>query len=278
MSDGPGSFDLETIVHEPDGRAHATPLLFIHGVFSSARLWEPFFLPFFASRGYRSVALSLRGHGGSGGRENLAAARLRDYVTDLERVVDSLGATPVLIGHSLGGMVAQHFMARRPVPAAILMASGPPHGMSGSAMQMLFANPALFRDMTLLQTIGPSAATLEGARRALFRDDTPDEYIRKVLPEAQPESHLAALDAMGLDLPPSRRRTDIPVLVVGGDKDPFVSRVSLEMTALTYGTRAEIMPGMPHALMLDPEWETVACRMLDWLDAALEVGGGEPRR
>lgn len=274
MAIGPDTFDIETIVREPDGRAHDTPLLFIHGVFSSAHIWEPFFLPFFADRGYRSVALSLRGHGGSGGRENLSAARLRDYVVDLERVVDGLGATPVLIGHSLGGMVAQHFMARRSVPAAVLMASGPPHGMSGSAMQMLFAKPALFRDMTLLQTVGPSAATLEGARRALFRDETPEEYIRRVLPEAQPESHLAALDAMGLDLPPSRRRTDIPVLVIGGDKDPFVSRVSLEMTALTFGTRAEIIPGMPHALMLDPEWEVVARRMANWLDAALREGAG----
>jgi pimeloyl-ACP methyl ester carboxylesterase len=266
------SVHIELIAREPKGTPRPTPLLFIHGVFTSAHIWEPFFLPFFAKHGFRAIALSLRGHGASGGRDRLATTRLRDYVNDVERIAGGLESKPVLIGHSLGGLVVQHYLNRRPVPAAVLLASGPPHGMAARAIEMALANPVLFRDMTLLQNLGPGAATLEGTRRALFRDDTPDDYIRKVLPDAQPESHMAVLDAMGLDLPSSRRRTDIPVLVLGAGKDPFISRTAVEMTALTYGSRAEIYPDMPHAMMLDQDWEQVATRMLEWLEATLAGG------
>lgn len=261
--------NIEIIAREPEGKTRRTPLLFVHGVFTTAQIWEPFFLPYFARNGYRSVALSLRGHGASGGRDRLPTTRLRDYVNDVRRIAQGLDQTPVLIGHSLGGLVVQHYLNRHAIPAAVLMSSGPPHGMMGAAMQMAVSNPAVFRDMTLLQNVGPSAATVDGARRSLFRPDTPDEYIRAHLPQAQPESHLAVLDAMGLDLPSSRRRTDIPVLVVSGEKDPFITRTAVEMTALTYGARAEIFPGMPHAMMLDPEWESVAERILAWLEETL---------
>ena len=274
MKRDPRNVHIELIAREPKGTPRPTPLLFVHGVFTSAHIWEPFFLPFFAEHGYRAIALSLRGHGASGGRDRLATTRLRDYVNDVERIAGGLERTPVLIGSSLGGLVIQHFMTRHPVPAVVLMASGPPHGMSARAFEMAVSNPALFRDMTLMQNLGPRAATLEGTRRALFREDTSDDYIRKVMPEAQPESHLAVLDAMGLDLPPSRRRTDVPVLVVGGGKDPFISRTAMEMTALTYGTRAEIYPDMPHAMMLDQDWEIVATRICGWLDSVLPQGPG----
>lgn len=134
---------------------------------------------------------------------------------------------------------------------------------------MALTNPLLARQMTLMQNLGPKTATLAGAKRALFRDDTPDDYIRKVLPPAEPESHLAVLDMMGLDLPPATPKTRTPVLVLSGDRDPFVSLGGVDVTAKAYKTEAVIFPGMPHALMLDPEWQTVASCMLKWLNKVL---------
>ena len=55
--------NLELIRRLPAGPARPTPILFVHGAYSSAQLWEPFFLPYFAERGYAAFALSLRGHG-----------------------------------------------------------------------------------------------------------------------------------------------------------------------------------------------------------------------
>lgn len=260
---------LEVLKKQPKGQARATPLLFIHGVFSCARIWEPFFLPFFADHGYTTYAVSLRGHGGSEGRNLLWLTRLRDYVKDVEQVTAEIGFQPVLIGTSMGGVVVQHYMQRNSLPAAVLMASGPPHGMIPSMLSMVTTNPLLVRDMTLLSMFGPSVATVETAKRALFRTDTSEAYVRRYLPPAQPESSLVMLDVMAFDLPPSRHDSNVPVLVLGAEQDAFIPLSALRETARTFGVKPEIFPQMAHAMMLDEEWELVATRILEWLENVL---------
>ena len=85
---------LEVLTREPAGQAHPVPVLFIHGAYSCAGLWQPFFLPYFAQQGYAAHALSLRGHGGSDGREALKQTRLKDYVADVLEVAQGLPAMP----------------------------------------------------------------------------------------------------------------------------------------------------------------------------------------
>src|SRR5262245_7923152 len=74
-----------------------TPLLFVHGGYCDAWCWEPFFLPWFAAQGYPAYALSLRGHGESGGYGSLFVAGLDDYAADVERVIAQIDVMPVLI-------------------------------------------------------------------------------------------------------------------------------------------------------------------------------------
>jgi pimeloyl-ACP methyl ester carboxylesterase len=260
---------LEVITREPAAPRRPTPLLFVHGAYSSAAIWEPFFLPFFAEHGFAAHALSLRGHGGSEGRRRLATLRLADYVADVEQVALGLPSPPVVIGHSMGGMVVQKLIQVHHLPAAVLLASGPPHGTIVTGLAMALTNPALFRQMTRMQILGPHTAGIAEARRAMFRADASDDHIRAVLPPAEAESHLAMLDMLGLDLPPSRPRRDVPVLVLAGDCDPFLTLGAVQVTARAYGTEAVIFPGMPHALMLDPDWRRVAERILAWLEATL---------
>ena len=57
------------------------PLLFVHGGYCDGWCWEPHFLPWFAARGYAAHALSLRGHGRSGGQETMFVAGLDDFGT-----------------------------------------------------------------------------------------------------------------------------------------------------------------------------------------------------
>lgn len=264
---------LEVISSKPKEKAHPTPLLCIHGAFSSAQIWKPFFLPYFAERGYSACAMSLRGHGDSEGKEQIATTRLRDYVNDVAQVARDLegsyGRPPVLIGTSMGGIIAQKYMHEYPVPGVVLLASGPPHGLLPTIMRMALGNPRLVSDMLMMQYVGPDTATTAGARRALFREDTPDEYIRKYLPKAEHESPWVMTDMIGLDLPPSSRFEDVPVLVLGGESDAFISPGVVSATATTYGTEAQIFPGMPHAMMLDRDWEKVASRIVEWLDQSV---------
>ena len=259
--------DLEVLTRQPAQERRPTPLLFVHSAYSSARQWEAFFLPFFAGHGWAAHAVSLRGHGASGGRETVRSARLRDYVADVVRVIETLPAPPVLIGHSMGGMIVQKVLVERAVPGAVLMCSVPPHGLLVSTLSAMFGNPLMFWQMSALQQLGPEAATLDGARRALFLKDTPDDWIRRVLPSAEQESDAVMLDMTFRDLPPSRGRCDVPMLVLGAGRDACITRTAVTETAHAFGVTADIFEDLPHALMMVPEWERPARRILEWLEA-----------
>ena len=86
----------------PKDEAGLPPVLFVHGAYSGAWIWEHF-LGLFADRGYPAYAVSLRGHGASEG--DLASASFADYVDDVETAAGAIGAEPVLVGHSMGGLV-----------------------------------------------------------------------------------------------------------------------------------------------------------------------------
>lgn len=85
---------LEVISRRPKGRARPTPLLFVHGAFGGAWVWDQHFLPWFAEHGWEAHALSLRGHGESEGHEKVRFARLRDYVADVEQVLADITPAP----------------------------------------------------------------------------------------------------------------------------------------------------------------------------------------
>src|SRR5215467_7446328 len=105
------------------------PVLLVHGYFADATLWREW-LPFLAHRGFPAFAINLRGRGGSGnGTEHggdLGRASIDDFVDDARRaahaIAERTGATPAVIGHSMGGLIAQRLAARGDVRAAVLVA------------------------------------------------------------------------------------------------------------------------------------------------------------
>ena len=131
---------LEVISCAPKGKAavHDTPLLFVHGAFAGAWVWDEHFLPYFAAQGYHAHALSLRGHGGSFGCDNIDSHSVHDYVDDLATVIADLPKPPILVGHSMGGFIVQKYLERHPVPAAVLMCSVPPQGLVAAQFSLLF--------------------------------------------------------------------------------------------------------------------------------------------
>jgi pimeloyl-ACP methyl ester carboxylesterase len=95
--------------------------LLVHGVTSSSRTWWRVG-PALTGRGYRVVAVDLRGHGASpGGVAGLSAA---DLAADVAETVD--GPVDLLVGHSLGALVALELVGRRPGFARRLVVEDPP--------------------------------------------------------------------------------------------------------------------------------------------------------
>jgi pimeloyl-ACP methyl ester carboxylesterase len=254
---------LEVLSHAPSGKARELPLLFVHGAFTGAWCWEEYFLPFFAEAGYASYAISLSGHGGSGGREYLDSLSIADYVADVAEVVAGFPATPVLIGHSMGGFVVQKFLETHTAPAAVLMCSVPPQGLMSAAFGMMFSHPGLLTDLNRL--MGGGVVALDALRDALFAQPVGIDDLSRFYRWSQPESHRAIWDMTLFNLPHPTRIADMPLLVLGAEHDHLIAPSLVHMTADRYGVDAEIFPGIGHGLMLERDWRRVAQRILDWL-------------
>ena len=94
------------------------PLLLVHGIGSSGASWEPL-VPALA-REFTPITFDLRGHGDS--RKPASGYLYGDYIDDLDRILDALRLKrPLIMGHSLGGIVTLWWAARHPDRAAGLV-------------------------------------------------------------------------------------------------------------------------------------------------------------
>lgn len=194
---------LEVIHYAPDvpPPSKGRPLLFVHGAYAGAWCWEEHFLPYFSSLGYDCHALSLRGHGKSDGHNALHYHGIDDYVSDLRQVVETLPIEPVLIGHSMGGMVIQKYLERYSAPAVVLMASVPATGLSASVLQMMTTDPWLFAQISLMHGGGPDMLDARSAGRAVFSDNLNIELQRRYAGRMQVESQRAMFEMTFTNLP-----------------------------------------------------------------------------
>ncbi|HEY9194292.1 MAG TPA: alpha/beta hydrolase [Methyloversatilis sp.] len=254
---------LEIVTRRPVGTGRRTPLLFVHGAYTAAWCWDEHFLPHFADAGYEATALSLSGHGASPGREYLDLLSLDDYVRDVLEVMDGFDTPPVLIGHSMGGMVVQKCLETRQVPAAVLMASVPPQGLWASAVGLAMRKPDLMSELNSLLSGG--STSLDALREALFAQPVSMERLQQMARRVQPESARVIWDMTLFNLPQPSRMHRAPMLVLGAELDPIIPPSLTEMTARALGVEAELIPGMGHGMMLEADWRSVAQRMLDWL-------------
>ena len=258
---------LEILSAEPRRRSALPPLLFVHGAFAGAWCWAEHFLPYFAEQGFSAHALSLRGHGASQGREHLDWHSISDYVADVDEAIARLDAVPVLIGHSMGGLVVQKYFERAAVPAAVLMASVPPQGLMSASMQLALKSPDLFREINSVFHGGRTSA--EALGRVLFAKSIDEDSLRRYNRLMQPESQRAIWDMALFNLPQRWLMHVPPLLVLGAEFDALIPASFAEATANYYGVAAEIVPGMGHGLMLEPCWEAVAKRIAAWITAAI---------
>lgn len=252
---------LEIISREPQVLKFDAALLFVHGSCHAAWCYEENFLPYFAEKGFSSHAVSLRGHGKSDGGERLNWTSIADYVEDFLQTVLSLPKIPVVIGHSLGGLVVQKFLENHRAPAAILLAPSPSNGMFWSGSRLFFGNPLVFARVFLTQDIQLIYGTPRLVKKNLFSVGADDEKIRKYTERLSKESFRAAME-MIYNLPQPHK---LPMLVLGGENDVVVPPPEIEKTARAYNADCKIFCNTAHDLMLENNWRTVADFMIDWL-------------
>lgn len=256
--------ELEVIRRMPATGGRATPLLFLHGAYAAAWCWDERFLPYFASHGYASHALSFSGHGGSPGHAQLDSFGIDRYVRDAAEVAAQLPAPPVLIGHSMGGMVAQKYLESHEAAGVVLLASVPPQGLWAAALGLAFRRPNLLYDLNRL--LGGGQPALDTLQAAMFAQPVDTADLVRWYKRMQPESHRAIWDMTFFNLPLKSRMRLPPLLVLGAERDNLIPTSQVDMTARHYGVTADIFPDMGHGMMLERDWTRVADRILRWLD------------
>ena len=84
------------------------PVIMVHGAFCGGWTFDAFRAPFEAA-GHRVLTPDLIGHDG---HSSAAGVSMADYARQIARLIDSWDTPPILIGHSMGGLVAQMAAAR----------------------------------------------------------------------------------------------------------------------------------------------------------------------
>jgi pimeloyl-ACP methyl ester carboxylesterase len=259
------NLEVRSCLPAKNNNARKPPLLFVHGGYFDAWCWTPYFLPWFADKGFAAYAVSLRGHGGSAGRETLFVAGLDDYAADVEHVAAGLSAPPVLIGHSMGSAVVERLMATRPVLAAALFSPIAPTGLLPMAARLAAEQT---EDLLVLLQFDPARLTthvLETLRPFYFSDDVAPEILAQAPSHLSPESPRVLLDLslrLHWQLP---ERGEFPVLVLGADGDRIATVDDVQATARHHGVEATIVPGLGHMVMLERKWKAPAQALHAWL-------------
>lgn len=237
------------VLERPWGRMHVRaegegPLvLFVNSLGTDLRIWDAVLslLP----PGLRLARFDKRGHGLSdlGG-----ATRIEDLADDAAALIDRLGGPAIVVGVSIGGLIAQSLAARRPDLVAALV-------LSNTAARI--GTPATWQ-VRIDQVEGPGlAAIADGVMERWFAPDfraTPGLAIwRNMLVRTPPEGYVACCRALAeADLTEAARSLACPTLVVAGSEDGATPPDLVEGTArLIPGARFAVIPGAGHLPMIE---------------------------
>jgi pimeloyl-ACP methyl ester carboxylesterase len=228
-------------------------IVFVHGMSHGAWCWEAYFVPYFEKLGYQCLAINLPGHEEKGSTKSISYS-LQDYVRALSKFVANLPEPPIIIGHSMGGMILQRFLKTGSCKKAILMSSVPPSGVLMASLRVIFNHlgsiPFLFQRNLL--------GVFHKYPELMFND----------LPVAQKfKSNMCAesfIAYLGLLIPISNQTTT-PMLVIGGSEDALITQEEFRQTAKYYQAKLELIEGGSHDLMLDPDFTKTADSIHQWL-------------
>jgi pimeloyl-ACP methyl ester carboxylesterase len=230
-------------------------------MFGGAWMWEPY-QSLLARHGYESHALTLRGHHDSRPVPDVGKISVSDYIDDALAVVTTL-RNPIVIGHSMGGLIAQKVAEQGTCRALVLIGSAPPRWIPALSGELLRHLVKYIKELFLMQPLFPG----RDAADALMFNRTPraqadEEYDRLV-----PESGRAGLEiSFGVPAVHAPRIT-APVLVVTGREDRFVVPRIARAIARKYRAELREYDNFAHHIINEPGWEAPAADVVEWLDA-----------
>jgi pimeloyl-ACP methyl ester carboxylesterase len=263
---------MSAAAEQREARGPLPALVMIHGMWGRPAVWENF-RQRFSQAGFEIHTPALRHHdtesGNSGGEPGTTS--LADYRSDLEEILRHFDRPPILMGHSLGALLAQQLASQGLASALILLAPGLPFGQGALQLSTIRILRRLYfrrRFWARAHRLGPKQAAY-----GLFHRLPPVEQDRQIAAMSYDSGRV--LFELALPAFDRRRvaRTDIdrvscPVMIVAGAQDRMVPVGGLRRLSARYGDRARYLelPEHAHWLMGEPGWAEIAGACLGWLD------------
>ncbi|MBT7553025.1 alpha/beta hydrolase [bacterium] len=232
-------------------------LLFIAGLWSQADTWTAW-QNLASQQGYESWALTLQPKNGD--------TTLKDYkeyvVKFLEYLKQELGVNPIIIGHSMAGLVTQMIAAYQKVPAVVLLNSAAPAGINNLSLQMFLRTwkhlRKIFGDRLFIPSLADTKALMFNNLTHLNAAETLT-YYQELLPDAGRATREILLGTVAV------KSTFCPTLVIGGRHDKLLpARIQRKLAVKYSAPYHEIDHG--HVTMLEPGSELVLYHILQWIE------------
>jgi non-heme chloroperoxidase len=255
------TFHLDTIRSDNPSRAN---VLCIHGLFAGGWVFEGL-LPLLAERGHNASAISLRGHPPLPPMRDIGTQTIADFYSDATTAARTLDR-PIVIGHSMGGLVALMLAANGFARAAVLISPAPSRGIPALSVAIVTRLARYLPALLLSRPYLPIAEHFD----ALVLNEVPPEHRAAQRARFTPDSGRASRDiALGVHaIPPEQVR--VPMLVVGAEHDRFIPLDTSRRMAKKYGAQLFVAKGHGHFLLAEPGWQQEAAVILDWIDAVEE--------
>jgi len=228
-----------------------TPLLFLHGVGGGHHAWEHQ-VPYFGGLGYPSHAWDQPGYGHSAlvepyDLEHVSAA--------LARLIESLGGEPVvLVGHSMGGLIAQETYVRYPqlVKAMALCFTSPAFAGGNSDFTKQFI-AARIDPLDQGKTMADIAKALMPTMRGAVSDPAGLALAEQIMSGIPPDTYRRAVRLLTtFDRRKELADIKVPTLLIAGSDDKTAPPAMMEkMAGKIPGSEYVLLDGCGHLGPLD---------------------------
>lgn len=232
-----------------------SPLVFLHGVGGGHHAWERQ-LPYFGGLGYPAHAWDQPGYGKS---ETVEPYDLEHVSASLARLVESLGNEPVvLIGHSMGGMVAQEAYARYPglFKALVLCFTSPAFAGGSSDFTRQFI-AARIEPLDQGKTMADIAKALMPTMRGNRSDPAGLALAERIMSGIPPDTYRKAVRLLTtFDRRKELAAIRVPTLLVAGSDDKTAPPAMMERMAQKIpGAEYVLLDGCGHLGPMDQPGE-----------------------
>jgi pimeloyl-ACP methyl ester carboxylesterase len=250
-------------------------ILFITGAFVSNACWDEWKV-FFNNKGYETLAppwpqkdapaeILRSRHPDTG----VAALRLIDLASYFAEIAGGLHEKPIIIGHSIGGLIAQLLLQKGLGAAAVAIHSVPPQGIVTFKLSFLIAG---WGPLGVFTNPNKTFMMSFSQWQYAFTNGMPEEWQEKAYCQfAIPESKRIVRDTItkaakvGFSLPHA------PLLFIAGEKDHTIPASLNYSNYKKYSHKGSVtayheFKGRNHFVLGQPGWQEVTTHIEDWLD------------